>query len=158
MNTKNPAFIPFLMLTLAFLGIADAFYDAYSIYSSHLLWCPPPIDGCNTVAASPYARIFGIPLGYLGLVFYLYMFGLAGFLAFDPFSHGLRWAALLYAAVGMTASIGFMFIEVTFIHALCIYCLISATLTLLLLIAAIAHFKKTYRLGAPTNTNEQSGY
>ena len=56
--------------------------------SKEALWCPPPIDGCNTVASSPYAR------------------------ALDA-------------------------------HAFCIYCLISAVLTVLLLIVALAHFKAT---------------
>ena len=56
------------MLVLALIGIADAFYDSYAVYNGQLLWCPPPIDGCNTVANSPYARLLGVPLGYLGLL------------------------------------------------------------------------------------------
>jgi uncharacterized membrane protein len=131
---------PYVMLALALVGIADAFYDSYAIYAGQLLWCPPPIDGCNVVANSPYARIVGVPLGYLGLVFYLYMFGLAALLAFDPFSRGLRLGALLYAALGVCSSIYFMYVQLTFIHAFCIYCAVSAVLTLLLLISALMHF------------------
>jgi uncharacterized membrane protein len=145
MNTRNATFAPYLMLVFAFIGIADAFYDSYAIYTGQLLWCPPPIDGCNTVANSPYARIFGVPLGYFGLVIYLHMFALAAILAFDPFSRGLRAGALLYAALGVFSSICFMYIQITFIHAFCIYCLISAILTLLLFIAALAHFRATRR-------------
>jgi uncharacterized membrane protein len=133
------------MLVFAFIGIADAFYDSYAIYAGQLLWCPPPIDGCNVVANSPYARIFGVPLGYFGLVIYLHMFALAAILAFDPFSRGLRAGALLYAALGVFSSICFMYIQITFIHAFCIYCLISAILTLLLFTAALAHFRTTRR-------------
>jgi uncharacterized membrane protein len=145
MNTRNATFAPYLMLVFAFIGIADAFYDSYAIYTGQLLWCPPPIDGCNTVANSPYARIFGVPLGYFGLVIYLHMFALAAILAFDPFSRGLRAGALLYAALGVFSSICFMYIQITFIHAFCVYCLISAILTLLLFIAALAHFRATRR-------------
>ena len=134
---------PYVMLALAFVGIADAFYDSYAIYAGQLLWCPPPIDGCNTVANSPYARIVGVPLGYLGLVFYLYMFGLAALVVLDPFSRGLRLGALLYAALGVSSSIYFMYVQLTFIHAFCIYCAVSAVLTLLLLIAALMHFSAT---------------
>ena len=75
---------PCFMILFAVLGIAIAFYDSYAIYTHQPLWCPPPIDGCNTVANSPYARIFAIPLGYLGVIFYLYMSALASLLAFDP--------------------------------------------------------------------------
>jgi uncharacterized membrane protein len=135
--------MPFCMLALALVGIADAFYDSYAIYTGQLLWCPPPIDGCNIVAASPYARIAGVPLGYFGLIFYLHMFGLAALLAVDPLSRGLRLGALLYAALGVSSSIYFMYVQVTFIHAFCIYCVVSALLTLLLLIAALVQFRAT---------------
>jgi len=135
--------MPVFMLGLALVGIADAFYDSYAIYTGQLLWCPPPIDGCNIVASSPYARIVGVPLGYFGLIFYLYMLGLAALLAFDPFSRGLRLGALLYAALGVSSSIYFMYVQFTFIHAFCVYCFVSALLTLLLLVAAFAHFRAT---------------
>ncbi|SRR6266699_4139096 len=134
---------PLLMLALAAIGIADASYDSYAIYNNQPLWCPPPIDGCNIVAASPYARIFSIPLGYFGLVYYLYMFGLAAMLAFDPSSRGLRLGALSYAALGVLSSIGFMYIQFNFIGAFCVYCLISAVLTLLLLFVGLSHFMAT---------------
>lgn len=140
---KNVTFAPYVMLALALIGIADAFYDSYMIYTGQLLWCPPPIDGCNVVASSPYSRIVGVPLGYFGLVFYLFMFGLAALLAVDPFSRGLRLGALLYSALGVFSSIYFMYVQFTFIHAFCIYCLISAVLTLFLLIASLWHFRAT---------------
>jgi uncharacterized membrane protein len=140
---------PCFMLALALIGIADAFYDSYMIFTGQLLWCPPPIDGCNIVASSPYARIFDVPLGYLGLVYYLYMFGLVALLALDPLSRGLRLGALLYAATGVAFSTYFMYIQFTFIKAFCIYCLVSAVLTLLLLIAALSHFRAT-RIDATT--------
>ena len=66
------------MLALALVGIGTAFCDAYSIYSGEALWCPPPINGCNEVASSPYARIYNLPIGYFGVVYYLYMFRLGG--------------------------------------------------------------------------------
>ncbi len=134
---------PYFMLGLALVGIAVAFYDSYAIYNRQPLWCPPPIDGCNIVADSPYARIFGLPLGYFGLVYYLYMFGLAALLAVDPFSRGLRWGTLLYAAIGLSFSLCFMYIQFTYIRAFCIYCLISAVATLLFFIAALRHFSAT---------------
>jgi uncharacterized membrane protein len=136
-----------VLLALALIGIADAFYDSYAIYNGQLLWCPPPIDGCNTVAASPYARILGVPLGYLGLAFYLLMAGLAVRLRFEPLSRGLRWVTLLYAAAGLGASTYFFYVQRTYIHAFCIYCLISGVLTLLLFISAIVHFRATRPVG-----------
>ncbi len=138
---KRVSRAPYVMLTLALLGIAVAFYDAYAIYNGQALWCPPPINGCNEVASSPYARIFDLPVGYFGVVYYLYMFGLAALLAFDPFSRGLRLGALAYAGLGVCFSIYFMYLQIGFIHAFCIYCLVSAVTTVLLFSAALLHLR-----------------
>jgi len=145
MNRNKAALAPYLMLLFALLGIADAFYDSYTIYNSNMLWCPESLNGCNTVANSPFGRIFDIPLGYFGLIFYLYMFALTALLVYDPSSRGLRLGALIYTAFGVSSSIYFMYLEFAFIHAFCIYCLISAVLTLLLFIAAVVHFRATRR-------------
>ena len=49
MKTKSTISAPCLMLVFALIGIAIAFYDSHAIYAGRLLWCPPHIDGCNTV-------------------------------------------------------------------------------------------------------------
>ena len=130
---------PQAMLALALLGLAVAFYDAYAIYNGQALWCPPPINGCNEVANSPYARILGLPVGYFGVVYYAYMFCLAALLAFDPHSRALRVGAVTYAALGALFSAYFMYLQLNFIHAFCVYCLVSAVTTVLLFSVALAH-------------------
>jgi uncharacterized membrane protein len=130
---------PYAMMALALIGLAVAFYDSYAIYNGLALWCPPPINGCNEVAASPYARIFDLPVGYYGVVYYLYMFGLAALLAYDPLARGLRIGVILYAALGVSFSLYFMVLQFGYIHAFCIYCLISAVTTVLLTVTAVAH-------------------
>jgi uncharacterized membrane protein len=144
-NTIKVIAAPYFMLVFAFIGMSIAFYDSFAIYTGGQLWCPPPIDGCNIVAYSPYARIFDMPLGYFGFVYYLYMFVLAALLAFDPVSRGLRMGAVLYAALGVCFSVYFMYIQIAFINAFCIYCMVSAVLMLLLLGAALAHMRMTRR-------------
>jgi uncharacterized membrane protein len=141
MTTLMERRVPAAMLALALLGLAVALYDSYVIYNGGLLWCPPPIDGCNEVAASPYARIFGLPVGYFGVIYYFYMFALAALLALDPFSPALRRGAVLYAALGVTFSAYFMVLQVGYIRAFCVYCLVSALTTVLLAVAAIVHLR-----------------
>ena len=63
---KNLFYAPYVLLALALVGIAVAFYDAHQLYNGQTLWCPPPINGCNEVANSPYARIYNLPVGYFG--------------------------------------------------------------------------------------------
>lgn len=145
---------PAIMLALALVGAAVALYDSYVIYHGRLLWCPPPIDGCNEVAASPYARILGLPVGYYGVAFYLYMLALAALLALDPISSALRWGAVLYAAAGVLFSLYFMVLQVGYIRAFCVYCLVSAVTTVLLAVAALWHFRATRVL--PLRTAMQS--
>jgi uncharacterized membrane protein len=141
MKTKSTISAPRFMLVFALVGIAIAFYDSHAIYTGRLLWCPPPIDGCNIVLQSPYGRVYGVPIGYFGLLFYVIMFAIAALLAFDPFSRGLRLGALLYTAIGVASSICFMVVDLALIYAFCIYCAISAVLTLLLLLSAITQFR-----------------
>jgi uncharacterized membrane protein len=134
---------PYVMLALAILGVCVALYDSYSLYNGQAMWCPPPINGCNEVANSPFAHIYKLPVGYFGVVYYLYMAGLAALLAIDPLSRGLRLGALVYSALGVCFSIYFAYLQIAFIHAFCIYCLVSAITTLLLLVAAISHVRAT---------------
>jgi uncharacterized membrane protein len=47
-------------------------------------------------------------------------------------------------AVGVAFSAYFMHVQFTYIHAFCIYCLVSAVLTLFLLIAALWHVRATH--------------
>lgn len=60
-----------------------------------------------------------------------------------PFSRSLRWIALLYSAIGLLASLYFFYVQRTYIHAFCVYCLISGILTVLLFVAALRHFRAT---------------
>ncbi len=89
----------YTMLILTLIGIADAAYVAHANYTGARLWCPI-LDGCNAVINSPYSRVFGTPMSYFGFIYYLFMFGLAARLAYEPFSNSLRFRAILYAALG----------------------------------------------------------
>jgi uncharacterized membrane protein len=142
-GAKAPHGAPYVMLALALVGMAVASYDSYEIYNGELLWCPPPINGCNEVAASAYARIFDLPVGYYGVVYYLYMFGLAALLACDPLARAVRVGAVLYAALGVLFSLYFMVLQFGYIRAFYIYCLVSAVTTALLAVAAVWHLKAT---------------
>jgi uncharacterized membrane protein len=65
------------------------------------------------------------------------MFGLAALLAYDPSSRGLTVGAVLYAALGVAFSLYFMVLQIRYIKAFCIYCLVSAVTTVLLTVTAL---------------------
>jgi uncharacterized membrane protein len=141
-GSRKLALPAYCMLALTLIGIAVAVYVARGNYTRQALWCPI-IDGCNAVVNSPYSRVFGVPMSYFGFIYYLYMFALAARLAFDPLSSSLRFRAVLYAGVGAATSMYFMYLQLGFIRQVCVYCLISAVTTFLLLFIAIWHFQAT---------------
>jgi uncharacterized membrane protein len=142
---KKYLLAPWCMLVLAVVGITDAVVVAHSNYTGQPLWCPV-IDGCNAVTNSPYSRVFGVPMAYFGFIYYLYMFAVAARLAFEPLSRGVRFRAVLYAGMGAASSVYFMYLQLGLIREVCSYCLISAAVSFLLLIAALWHFGATSRM------------
>lgn len=132
----------YAVIALTLIGIADAAYVARGSYAGAPLWCPI-LDGCNTVINSPYSRVFGVPMSYFGFIYYLSMFGLAARLAYEPEPNSLSFRVVLYAALGAVSSVYFIYLQVSFIRAICSYCIISAIVSFLLLLAALWHFQTT---------------
>ena len=127
---------------LSLLGLADSLYLSYDELTNTSLTCSiKGLDGCNTVAASVYSHVFGIPLAIYGVVFYALMF----LMTFLVAKVAIRFAHDILAflgIVGLIASIFFVLIQVFLIKALCIYCLGSAVISLLACILAIMLWKR----------------
>ena len=125
-----------LILIFAFLGISDSAYIAKSEMSNTPLICNvDSIFDCNIVAASQYSHIFGIPLSVFGIIFYSFVFIIAAIELFI-FNRLLRRALQAISIIGIIASLYFTFLEIFIIKALCVYCIASAVITLLILISA----------------------
>lgn len=131
-----------LLMVLAVFGFADSFYLAESALTDTTLICDiEGLDGCNEVAQSPYSKPFGIPLGVFGLGFYGVSFVLLVALWVQPrrlFHH----LFIALSLVGTVASIGFMALQFFVIEAMCIYCIISAVITFLMLPLSILLFRR----------------
>lgn len=131
-----------LLLALGLIGIGDTLYLSYFQYINAIPSCA--IGGCAVVLTSIYSKFLGVPLSYIGLVYYIYMLALAILLVMDPHSRALRLGAVVYTGIGLGLSLIFEFyIQLGLIHALCMYCAISATTTLLLFIVAVWHWRAT---------------
>ena len=135
------ALAPFYIISATFIGIADTFYLSYFHYMNLIPSCA--IGGCEIVLTSPYSTPFGVPFAYIGLFYYAAMLGLALLLAYDPHSKGLRLGMLVYAGLGLVLSIGFELFQYFVIHALCMYCGISAVTALVLFCLAVWHWRST---------------
>jgi uncharacterized membrane protein len=125
-----------LILVSAFCGIAVSAYLAQHETSGAPLICNiQNLSGCNVVVASPYSSIFGVPLADFGLLFYTMLFVLAAF-ELALVDQLLRRVLQVFAVVGIMASLYSIYIQAIIIQQLCIYCMTSALLTLLILLSA----------------------
>jgi uncharacterized membrane protein len=118
-----------LFILLVVIGLADSIYLSLTAYFNIAPVCGP-LHGCETVAQSIYSRVWGIPLAYFGVFYYVYGALLSGFISSSRLA--LRLSGL-YALVGSLASVLFIYIQVGLIGSVCVYCLISAATTFLLL-------------------------
>lgn len=122
----------YLIIGLAVLGLADSIYLALKAATEAPLFCDlgAGLDGCNQVAQSPYSRIYGIPLAYLGVLFYSLLVA-SGLAALWKHHRYLHRALLAVAAVGAAFSVVFLYIQLFLIQAMCIYCIASAVIAFL---------------------------
>ena len=139
---NKPSITPYIVLALAMIGLGDTLYLAYFQYLNIVPACA--ISGCYVVLTSVYAKFLGIPLSYLGVVYYSYLFCLGVLLAIEPDSRALRIGALVYGAVGFVLSFVFVFyIQLVLIGAICQYCAISALTSTGFFATAIWHWRVT---------------
>lgn len=125
-----------LILLAAFCGLANSAYLAqHEINGTPLLCNIQNLSGCNVVASSPYSHLFGIPLSEYGILFYGMVFVLAAF-ELAIFDRLLRRVLQIAALFGLVCSIYFTALQVFVINALCVYCMASAFLALLIFIFA----------------------
>ena len=92
--------------------------------------------GCDVVLASRYAKVAGIPLAYLGLVFYAVAAG-SGLVALATGGKMVRGWLCVLGGVGVVASAGFVGIQAVAIRAFCPLCLTSAAAAVAMLLAAV---------------------
>ena len=93
---------------------------------------------CGEVASSPYARFLGLPTAAWGLLLYVTTGGVAAAGAWRRTVPLLGPLALLgLGAFGATFSGYLMWLQLTVIHALCIWCATSAALWVALLALAV---------------------
>jgi uncharacterized membrane protein len=97
--------------------------------------------GCDTVAQSPYALLFGVPLSALGIFYYLSVILLAIFY-FETKQQGAMKLFSVFSVVGFLASVYFVYLQAFVIKAFCFYCLLSAvTSTTLFILGATIWFR-----------------
>lgn len=143
MDKQNKIANTVLIIALV-TGLIDALYLAYSYITANPVNCFL-FDGCGAVSASPYSKPFGIPLSYLGSLFY---FGMLVIVTIN-LKYKIKLLsnlALLGALLAFASSLYFTYLQGFVIEAFCTYCLISAGATTIALCSIL------YIRGLPNNT------
>ena len=118
---------------LAVVGLLISGYLTWVHYAGVAPVCVGGSGGCETVQTSSYATMLGVPVAALGLV------GYSGLLL----SALLRgevgaYLGLLVALVGTLFSAYLTYLELFVIHAICEWCVASASVMLAALVCAAA--------------------
>ena len=121
----------------AFIGMVDALYLSIKRNAG-----PIPCHvtrGCTDVLTSKYSEIAGVPLSWFGLAFYVVIFSLAVFEAFEDPNHPMHqlpaWIFYL-AGAALVVSALLVGIQAFILKAFCEYCLLSAALVLTIFLLA----------------------
>lgn len=142
--------INIIMLLLSVVGLVSSIYLTYlhqQIFTGKLEdfgFCGISRSiSCEAVSASPYSKIFGVPLSWLGTLLYLFWIALAAIAAFKPennirVSNGLM---LVTAAAAVAANIYLGQLMFFTLDTVCLLCLLTYAINLLVLILVLQQAK-----------------
>lgn len=120
---------------ISLAGLADATYLAVMALTGETAACGGS-TGCLEVLGSPYAKIAGIPVAFLGVFGYFAAFSFATFAGFGYKRARGLFALTTWAMFVMT--LWLLYVQAFVLHAFCRYCLFSAAFTFLLAGLAVA--------------------
>lgn len=140
-----------IFLLCAFVGFVDASYLSINEIRGAALPCSIT-HGCAAVTASAYSKILGIPVAFLGALYYLTVF-LTTIAYCDTKNIRILKYATYFTALGFIMSGWFLYVQGAILHAWCQYCLASAGSSTLLFILGVVIRKN---LSANSNINSNA--
>ncbi|HXX61610.1 MAG TPA: vitamin K epoxide reductase family protein [Candidatus Sulfotelmatobacter sp.] len=109
-----------VMVAIALIGLAIASYLTVTKLAGGSPICGP-LQGCETVDASPYSTILGIPTAAFGLVYSLTLIA-ATLVWWRSRDRRFLLAAYALSLVGVVMEGYFVYLQVAVIHAVCVWC------------------------------------
>ena len=134
-RTNNIAWPYLIAALLALVGLMDATYLTIEHLTGQSVRCTVT-SGCDEVLSSAYATLFGQPLAAYGALAYFTAFSLATLAAFGYAAARTLLAALV--ALMFLFTLWLLYLQAFVLHAFCQYCLLSASVTTLLLVVVVA--------------------
>jgi len=124
----------------AFIGFLIAFYIARQKRRVHPVKCPMR-GHCDTVVTSEYSRFFHVPVEYLGIFYYSFIFfSYLAFLLMPQFKYEHVLFTFFILSLSLAAflfSIYLTFIQAFLLRQFCTWCLVSAGICTVIFISAV---------------------
>lgn len=130
MSAQNLKRIFWFFAVFSFLGFADATF----LTVEHYLGTPIPcsiLGGCDVVTNSLYSQIGPVPIALIGALYYLTLIILS-IIYFDSKKEVYLKIGAYLSVSGFLVSLVLVYLQVSVIHALCLYCMISALFSTIL--------------------------
>jgi uncharacterized membrane protein len=146
-----------IVAALALVGIFISLYlTLYKLGIIGELSCT--IGSCETVNASRWSRFLGLPVAVWGLFFYIdvFLIALAGTSARFEHEPVISYVLAGEAAVGVLFSAWLTYLELSVIHAICIWCVTSAVIVTAILLVSIADLRDVRASAGVGNTEAGS--
>jgi uncharacterized membrane protein len=135
-----------ILSLLAVVGICIALYlTLYKYGMIGVLSCS--IGSCETVNTSKWSMMLGFPVATWGLAAYVALLALAGIGGTETHENSVTIARLLVALAGFSVlfSAWLTYLELFVIHAICIWCVTSALLWVVILGVSVADLRAVSR-------------
>ena len=135
-----------LLVLLALVGVGIALYlTLYKVGVIGVLNCS--IGSCETVNTSKWSMLFGIPIAAWGLAAYVALLVLAMAGSSESRAGSVPIARMLVALAGWSVlfSAWLTYLELFVIHAICIWCVTSALLWVVILAVSVADLRAVSR-------------
>ena len=142
-EARLPHWLSWLFIIAASLGFLDATY----LSVQHALSAGGPLNvvcivgapgTCNIVLQSIYAKIIGIPVAYFGMLYYATVLVLA--VRLYRMRDSRAWHLLqIVTSVGFAFSLYFVYLQLVVLRNICMYCMISASLSTIMFASAMWH-------------------
>jgi uncharacterized membrane protein len=137
-------------MIVAALALAGIFIGLYlTLYKLGIigeLTCS--VGSCETVNTSKWAIFLGFPVAAWGVFFYVSVFALALVGTSERLQDAkpISLLLMLWSTVGLLFSAWLTYLELAVIHAICIWCVVSAVLVTAIFVLSVADLREKSRV------------
>ncbi len=132
-----------MIAALALIGVFVATYlTLYKVGVIGELTCS--VQGCETVNSSRWATLLGFPVAAWGVAFYAAMLvvALIGTSRGYEGERNISQALMLMSGIGVLFSAWLTYLELFVIHAICMWCVISAVIVTIIFILSLRDMRE----------------